>query len=256
MAAIEIQNLVAGYDGRGVLKPLSLEMNGGIAVLVGANGGGKSTLLRTLAGTQAPVSGRVAVDGCDMHTTPVRKTARLVSLVYTDRTVAGDLTVEEAVALGRMPYSNMFGRLGSDDKRFVNDAMRSVGIDSMHKRKLATLSDGERQKTMIARALAQTTPLIIMDEPTSFLDAASRIEIMQLLARLRDEHGKTVILSTHDIAPAIAVADYLWVIDRTSKRIEHGRRDDIVRDGVLDHVFESAAVRFDSTAGDYRFSAT
>lgn len=249
---LELRNLTVGYDGHAILSPIGLSLAGGIAVLIGANGCGKSTLLRTIAGTQPPVGGHVIVDGCDMHATPLRRTARMVSMVFTDRTTAGDLTVGEVAALGRTPYTNVFGRLGSDDRAIVADAIRAVGIDHMSGRKLATLSDGERQKAMIARALAQSTPMIIMDEPTSFLDAASRIDTMHLLRRLRDEHGKTILLSTHDIAPALAVADTLWVVDRTTRTLVHGTRDDVLASGVMDRVFASPAVHFSPTALDYR----
>ena len=249
---LELRNLTVGYDGHAVLNPVDLSLSGGIAVLIGANGCGKSTLLRTIAGTQQPVGGHVVVDGCDMHATPLRRTARMVSMVFTDRTTAGDLTVGEVAALGRTPYTNVFGRLGADGRAIVADALRAVGIEGMSGRKLATLSDGERQKAMIARALAQSTPLIIMDEPTSFLDAASRIDIMLLLRRLRDDHGKTIILSTHDIAPALAVADTLWVVERTTRALVHGSRNEVLASGVMDRVFLSQAVTFDPAALDYR----
>lgn len=249
---LELRNLTVGYDGHAILSPVDLSLSGGIAVLIGANGCGKSTLLRTIAGTQPPVGGHVLVDGCDMHATPLRRTARMVSMVFTDRTTAGDLTVGEVAALGRTPYTNVFGRLGADDRAIVADALRAVGIEDMSGRKLATLSDGERQKAMIARALAQSTPLIIMDEPTSFLDAASRIDTMHLLRSLRDDHGKTILLSTHDIAPALAVADTLWVVDRTTRTLVHGTRDAVLASGVMDRVFASPAVRFSPSALDYR----
>lgn len=254
---IDIENLEAGYHGRAVLKPFTTQLCGaGITALIGANGAGKSTLLRTISGAQPPVGGSVSIDSRKLGSIPPKELARCISLVYTDRASAGDLTVEEVAALGRQPYTGMFGRLDADDRAIVAEALAAVGINDMRRRKLATLSDGERQKTMIARALAQATPIMILDEPTSFLDAASRIEVMQLLARLRYEMGKTIILSTHDIAPAMAVADNLWVADRTTGSIDSGRRDDVVARGTMDRVFANTAVRFDSTAGDYRMIRT
>ena len=215
---LELRNLTVGYDGHAVLNPVDLSLSGGIAVLIGANGCGKSTLLRTIAGTQQPVGGHVVVDGCDMHATPLRRTARMVSMVFTDRTTAGDLTVGEVAALGRTPYTNVFGRLGADDRAIVADALRAVGIEGMSGRKLAT----------------------------------SRIDIMLLLRRLRDDHGKTIILSTHDIAPALAVADTLWVVERTTRALVHGSRNEVLASGVMDRVFLSQAVTFDPAALDYR----
>ncbi|MDE6160769.1 MAG: ABC transporter ATP-binding protein [Muribaculaceae bacterium] len=244
-----------GYGCRAILQPLRLQLREcTLTALIGANGAGKSTLLRTLTGSQKPLRGSIAWRGRDIKTISRTEMARTVSLVCTDRTLAGDLTIGEVVALGRQPYTGIFGRLGADDRRIAAEAMEAVGIATIADRALATLSDGERQKTMIARALAQATPVMLLDEPTSFLDAASRIEVMQLLRRLCDMRGKTILLSTHDIAPAMAVADNLWVIDRTDGNIVCGSRDEIMSSGAMDRVFDSADVHFDIAAADYRFS--
>ena len=227
---------------------------GTLTALIGANGAGKSTLLRTLTAAQPPLCGSIRWLGRDIRDIPRAEMARTVSLVCTDRTSAGDLTIAEVVALGRQPYTGVFGRLGADDRRIVAEAMQAVGIAGMAGRALATLSDGERQKTMIARALAQATPVMLLDEPTSFLDAASRIEVMQLLRRLCDTRDKTVLLSTHDIAPAMAVADNLWVVRRDERDMVCGPRDRVTASGAMDSVFDSESVRFDAAAADYRFS--
>lgn len=251
---IEIDSLTVGYGNRVVLGPFSASLAGGrLTILVGGNGKGKSTLLRTIAGAQRPLGGNVRINGKDIHSgISAKERARMLSLVYTERYAAGDLTVEETVALGRQPYTGIFGRLGDDDREAIGSALRSVGIEELRNRQLATLSDGERQKTMIARAIVQAGGVMILDEPTAFLDAAGRIDIMQLLKRMCREKGLAIVLSTHDIAPAMAVADDLWVIDRTTRQIVSGTRDGIIESGVMDRVFESKAVRFDRTALDYR----
>jgi len=247
--------LMAGYGKRSVIGPADLQLHrGSLTVLVGSNGIGKSTLLRTLSGAQKAIAGTVSLSGRDLSDYSLNEIARQMSVVYTDRTSAGALSVWETVALGRQPHTGIFGHLSSEDKRIINESLDILGIGTMRDRLLATLSDGERQKTMIARALAQATPLIILDEPTSFLDAASRIEIMQFLRQLCDKHSKSILLSTHDIGPALDVADYLWVVDRNTRHIECGARDNIIATGIMDRVFDSRNVRFDATTGDYRFS--
>ncbi len=255
---IEIRNLEAGYGHRTVIGPFDADVAPGtVTVLIGANGMGKSTLLRTLAGAQQPLGGAVLYDGTNLHraTTP-RSRARLVSLVYSERNIAADLTVEEIAALGRQPYTGIFGRLDRDDKKIVGDALDALGIAHLAQRTAGTLSDGERQKALIARALAQATPVMLLDEPTSFLDAASRIEVMQQLRGIARDKGVTILLSTHDIAPALDVADNLWVIDHATHHMHCGPRQQILASGVMDRVFDSGTVRFDAATGDYRSGIT
>ena len=157
----------------------------------------------------------------------------------------------EAVSIGRNASVSLFGNISSECKASINKAMDIVGVKHLADRYMATLSDGERQKVMIARALAQDSPVIFLDEPTAFLDVAARIEVMELLYKLR-ETGKTIILSTHDIAPAVSRADTIIVVDRLSKRIITGSRDELIANGTLDIAFEGTGVCFDSSILDYR----
>ncbi len=250
---LSASKLIAGYGRHAVTGPSDLTLRPlTTTVLIGANGTGKSTLLRTLAGAQPPIGGTVCIGGEDIRSLSRRRLAQCMSLVYTDPGSADDLTAEEVVALGRHPHTGVFGRLSASDHAEIDAAIRAVGIDSLRRRKTATLSDGERQKTMIARAVAQATPIMLLDEPTSFLDAASRIEIMQLLRKLCREHGKSILLSTHDIAPALDVADDLWVMDSATGTLVCGTRDEVIATGVMDRVFRTSAVRFDSATLDYR----
>ena len=250
--ALKCNNLTVGYDGKPVLTDIDFELTRGtLAVLIGANGSGKSTLLRTLAGLKAPIAGNIMLCGSDIDNVSRRQLSRLRAIVSTSRTGGGALTVEETVAVGRNESISLFGGMSANDKEVVAKVMEDVGISSFAHRYLATLSDGERQKVMIARALAQDTPLIFLDEPTAFLDVAARIETMDLLRRLAMS-GKSIVLSTHDIAPAVSRADYIIVADKSRKKVIVGNRDDMIASGALDAAFDGSAVKFDASLLDYR----
>ena len=251
---IDISNLTVGYGTRTVLGPFDASIEAGtVTVLIGANGMGKSTLLRTLAGAQNPLGGEVLYNGVNLHRgTSARSRARLVSLVYSERNIAADLTVEDIVSLGRQPYTGLFGIPGAEDREITARSLEALGITGLAHRTAGTLSDGERQKALIARALAQSTPVMLLDEPTSFLDAASRIEVMQQLQKIAREKKVTILLSTHDVAPAMDVADNLWVIERATHAIRCGSRSEVLATGAMDRVFDSGSVRFNVQVGDYR----
>lgn len=202
-----------GQTVTAVLSRLDLALTPGrMTVLLGANGRGKSTILRTLSGVQKPLSGDVLVEGRPIGGLRPEELARKISIVYTDRTLAGAMTVAELVALGRQPHTGFFGRLDAEDREVVRESMEAVGVGRLSDRYVATLSDGERQKTMIARALAQDSPTIILDEPTAFLDVAARLETFDLLASLAHDRRKAILLSTHDVTEALASADETWII--------------------------------------------
>lgn len=211
---LRLEHLTLGYPGRGdVFRDLGATLRRGELVsLLGANGSGKSTLLKALAGNLRPSSGMVEVEGRNLATLPAMARARLVSIVTTEKGMAGGLTVEELVAMGRYPHTGALGRHTPADRRIIASAIDAVGLTPLAGRLTATLSDGERQKAMIARALAQDTPVMLLDEPTAFLDAASRIETLSLLRDLAAEHSKAVLLSTHDIAPAFRLSTRLWLV--------------------------------------------
>lgn len=254
---LKTENLAVGYrSGKAetaVLTGLNLTLpEGTMTVLIGGNGAGKSTLLRTLSGAQAPLLGNIEIIGKRLGELSIVERARVVALVYTDRTLTEGLTVRELVGLGRQPYTGFFGRLSSDDRRIVAEAMEAVGIGHKADEFTSMLSDGERQKAMIARALAQQTPLIILDEPTAFLDVASRLEVIALLRRLVSDEGKTVLLSSHDLAPSLAAADRLWVVDSERGSVAEGDKEAVIASGVMDKVFPGERVRFDAAANDYR----
>jgi len=213
----ELRSLSVGY-GKGrnthvVARDINATLNGGSLVcLVGRNGVGKSTLLRTLAFFQPPLEGDVYLDGQPLSAYSHQALAEAVSVVLTERGDLDNLTVADVVGMGRTPYTNFFGTLREEDRRIVADAIEAVGLTDLAAKQMSCISDGERQKVMIAKALAQQTPVIILDEPTAFLDYPSKAAILNLLRRLAHEHDKLVLLSTHDLDVAVRIADDIWLM--------------------------------------------
>lgn len=228
MTAITTNRLTVGYRGHRVVEDISLSLPcGRLVCLLGPNGAGKSTLLRTLCGFQPPIAGTVTISGSDITTMSAAEVARLVSVVLTDRPLTPSLTAREMVGMGRAPYTGFWGRLSDDDRRLVLEAMTTVGIDSLATRRMGRLSDGERQKVMIAKALAQHTPVIVLDEPTAFLDYPSKVAVMKTLARLAHDEGKTILMSTHDLELAAQLGDELMEIE--NKHIRKITADEVSR---------------------------
>ena len=221
-----ITDLSVGYRHRAVTSELTFRLTGGtLTALVGPNGMGKSTLLRTLAGVQPPLSGAVTLvaDGVEHRLTDLtrRQLSRWISVVLTDRVEVENVTVEDVVGFGRMPYTGYFGRLGDEDRRIVAEALRMTGLMPLSRRMVGTLSDGERQKMMIAKALAQQTPVVLLDEPTAFLDYPSKVEMMKLLRSLAHDMGKMIVLSTHDLNLAVRLADRLLTFGDGLEEVGH-----------------------------------
>ena len=217
---IELKDLTIGYAQKNNTKVVASGINatlhsGRLTCLIGANGIGKSTLLRTLSAFQPPLRGEIFIDNespIPLSTLTDKQLSRLIGVVLTEKPDVQNMTVFELVGLGRSPYTGFWGRLNEDDKEVVKESLRLVGIESLQDRLIQTLSDGERQKTMIAKALAQQTPVIYLDEPTAFLDYPSKVEMLTLLRHLARETGKTIFLSTHDMELALQIADELWLM--------------------------------------------
>ena len=228
MTAITTNRLTVGYRGHRVVEDISLSLPcGRLVCLLGPNGAGKSTLLRTLCGFQPPIAGTVTISGNDITTMSAAEVARLVSVVLTDRPLTPSLTAAEMVGMGRAPYTGFWGRLSDDDRRLVSEAMQTVGIAPLATRRMGQLSDGELQKVMIAKALAQHTPVIVLDEPTAFLDYPSKVAVMKTLARLAHDEGKTILMSTHDLELAAQLGDELMEIE--NKHIRKITADEVSR---------------------------
>jgi iron complex transport system ATP-binding protein len=212
---ITLSHLSVGYKiGHAVVSDINLTLQSGkLASLIGANGVGKSTLLKTLTGFLPKLEGSLLLDGKDISEFSQRALARQISIVLTQKPDVQNLTVEEIVGLGRSPYTGFFGKLHANDQQIVDESIIAVGIEKLKNRMIQTLSDGERQKVMIAKALAQQTPIIFLDEPTAFLDFSSKVETFQLLQRMAHEMGKLVLLSTHDLELAVRFSDTLLQVN-------------------------------------------
>ena len=240
-----------GKQEKIVHSDLNFELKAGeLTCLLGANGAGKSTLLRTLSASQPPLGGELLLMGKPLDKYSEKERSRTIGVVLTDRTFAGGLTVYELVGLGRQPHTGFFGRLTKEDKRIIEEAMENVGIAHKARNYTAELSDGERQKVMIAKALVQECPLILLDEPTAFLDVVSRIEIMHLLHRLAQEQNKAILLSTHDIEQALVLSDRLWLLSR-QKGLKCGVTEDIILTHQMEDLFPSKNISFDYDHGVY-----
>lgn len=255
-AALSASSLAIGYpsgkNGRewSVVHPC-VDFNiysGELTSLIGLNGAGKSTLIRTLCGFQPPVSGTVEVMDRKLYEYSKHEFALTVGVVLTDRTNAGGLTVRELVSLGRQPHTGFFGRLGERDRDVVSGAMKAVCIDHKAGSYVSELSDGERQRAMIAKALAQECPVIVLDEPTAFLDVASRIETMSLLHRTAREQGKAILLSTHDIDNALMYSDRLLLLS-AGVPVVSGPPEELVLDGSLGEFFGRRGMNFEVRSG-------
>ncbi len=224
---------------------------GELVCLLGPNGAGKSTLLRTMAGLQPPLHGRISLHGDDLTRLTPAQIARRLSIVLTERVDAGAMTVYGLVALGRHPYTNWAGQLRGEDEVVVRWALTAVGAADLAGRQVNTLSDGERQKVMIARALAQEPALILLDEPTAYLDLPRRVEIMRILRQLARQEGRAILLSTHDLELALRLADQLWLMAADGS-LQTGMPEDLVLSGAFGRTFPSDGVTFDRQTGSFR----
>ena len=203
-----LQSLSIGYSHKVIATDINAQIKGGeLTCLIGRNGTGKSTLMRTLAGFLKPLGGSALLDGHDVSRLSPAERSHLISVVLTDRVDVDGMRVKDLVSVGRQPYTGFFGKMSSDDEEVVNTAIADVGTTASAGRQANTLSDGERQQVMIAKALAQQTPVILLDEPTAFLDYPSKKEMFQMLAQLCHEQGKAVLVSTHDLDIALPIAD-------------------------------------------------
>ncbi|MBQ6745781.1 MAG: ABC transporter ATP-binding protein [Bacteroidaceae bacterium] len=253
---IKIQDLSIGYVSKNDVKVVAQHItatiySGELTCLLGANGVGKSTLLRTLSAFQPKLEGKIFIEGKEIDEFTDKQLSHVISVVLTEKPDIRNMTVEELVGLGRSPYTGFWGTLTKDDKAIVNRAIHLVGIDALQGRMIQTLSDGERQKVMIAKALAQETPVIYLDEPTAFLDYPSKVEMMQLLFKLSRETDKTIFLSTHDLELALQIADKLWLMDK-QKGVKIGAPEDLSLDGSLASFFARKGIVFDQETGLFR----
>ncbi|WP_101690653.1 ABC transporter ATP-binding protein [Dysgonomonas massiliensis] len=255
---IEIEELSIGYLSKKNRKTVAENINstifsGELTCLLGANGIGKSTLMRTITAFQPKLFGNIYIKGKEIEDYTEKELATLVSVVLTEKFDIKNMTARELIGLGRSPYTGFWGSLSENDKKIVDKAISLVKIENLSSRMIHTLSDGERQKVMIAKALAQETPIILLDEPTAFLDFPSKVEMMQLLHQLSRKTNKTIFLSTHDLELALQIADKIWLMDKENG-IKIGTPEDLSLDGNLSHFFARKGIIFDTDTGLFRVS--
>ena len=247
--SVILQDLSIGYTNKGRERTVATQLNGIInsgelTCLLGRNGVGKSTLLRTLSAFQPALGGDVLLQGKALSSYSDQELSRLIGVVLTEKPHVRNMTVAELVAMGRAPYTGFWGMLSKEDRSVVDESIQLVGIESLRNRQVQSLSDGERQKVMIAKALAQQTPVIYLDEPTAFLDYPSKVELLQLLRSLAHEEQKTIFLSTHDVEISLQLADMLWLM--TPEQLHVGTPRELADQGVLNTFIEHEGITFDT----------
>ena len=256
-AALATHSLSVGYGNsrrsrQVVLQDVNLKLaQGEFICMLGPNGAGKSTLLRTIGKMQPLLGGSVEIDGRNIDSLSNHDLARILSVVLTDRLTVGRLTTYELVSLGRYPYTGWAAGLTPEDHRIIRWAIGATRSVELAARDVSDLSDGERQRVMIARALAQQPAVMLLDEPTAFLDLPTRVEITGLLKRLTRETGLAVLMSTHDLDLALRSADILWLITSEGE-VLHGAPEDLILQGALQSTFSSEELVFDADMGGFR----
>lgn len=252
-ALLELAHLTTGYrvfrrQSRIVTQGISVTVQPGeLVCLLGQNGAGKSTLLRTVAGAQAPLAGHVRLSRQSLHRMSRSARARTLAMVLTDRVDVGLLTAHDVVCLGRYPYTGWAAALSPLDLEVVGDALETVGASHLAQRPMTQLSDGERQRVMIARALAQQPRVLLLDEPTAFLDAPRRVEVFALLRRLAQEQHIGIVVSTHEVELALQASEQVWLL-RESEPLVAGTAEAVIQQGLIQQTFCPPGVTFDPVA--------
>ncbi|PCH76094.1 MAG: ABC transporter ATP-binding protein [Flavobacteriaceae bacterium] len=245
---VAVKNVSIGYQTRKKQTVIATGINialykGTLVCLLGKNGIGKSTLLRSITNVQPVLSGDILIKNKSILDYSPAEFSKTISLVLTERLPESNLTVYEIVALGRQPYTNWIGTVTASDRDFINRALKETNTTHLAAQKISELSDGQLQKVMIARAIAQDTELIILDEPTAHLDIHHKIETFSLLKKLARDFGKTILISTHEIQIALQLADELWLMKEEG--IISGSLENIIKNNELEHLFSSDLITFD-----------
>jgi iron complex transport system ATP-binding protein len=256
---LHTEDLLIGYDraregGMPLLPPINLNVaKGTICGLIGANGTGKTTLLRTIAGYLKPIGGAIKLGDKKLNELTSSERAGIISVVLTDRIEDPFLKVRDVVSMGRHPYTGFLGKLQRIDEQIIDESLQQTGVDHLQHKRMAGISDGERQKVMIAKALAQDTPLILLDEPAAYLDYPSRLELMQLLQKLARIQEKTILISSHDLEILVRKADHLWLLGSGRPAVE-GMPEHLILNGSVSSYFGSESLFFESLTGQASFS--
>ncbi|MEA3316708.1 MAG: ABC transporter ATP-binding protein [Bacteroidota bacterium] len=255
---LDISNLEIGYPNstngnKSIFSNLNLSAyKGELIALVGQNGIGKSTLLRNITGIQKAINGNINLLGKNINKYHRSEFAQKVSFVSTDIVKVANLKVYDIVALGRFPHTNWFGKIKDIDQYKIENALELVGMSKFKNKNITEISDGERQRVMIARTIAQDTELIILDEPTAFLDLPNKYEIVHLLNTLAKDEKKTIIFSSHDLNIAIQEVDKIWLM--LENQVYEGAPEDLIINNIFDKLFESSKLYFDKNNGDFKIN--
>ena len=252
---LQLKELEIGYQKKSqtfsVAQNINVELKSGeLVCLMGPNGAGKSTLIRTISGNQKPLSGKVILSGKNIRDYSAKGLSKKLSIVLTERVQAGMLTAYEVVALGRYPHINWTGKLDKKDHEIIERSIEMASASGLANRLLSELSDGERQKIMVARALAQEPEIMILDAVTAFLDLPRRIEIMHLFKDLAYRTNTAILLSTHDMDLALRNADCLWLMPKNGL-FQYGAPEDLILNGSLENAFASEGVQFSKITGAF-----
>lgn len=251
---IETNQLSIGYEVENpVAENISIQIkNARLVAIIGINGSGKSTLLKTLSGIQKKLAGDFFITGKAFHQMKPNELAERISLVLTQQNFSKNLSVMEFIGLGRHPYTNWLGLTSQEDKRIISKAIHQVGIEKLKSKKCDELSDGQLQKVMIARALAQNTPVILMDEPTSHLDMYHKAQVLHLLKNITAETQKSIVFATHEINLALQLCDQVVLIN--NKNVIQGSPKELIQKGVLSDLFPKDLIHFDKASNSFKIS--
>ena len=237
MEVLKTKDLHIGYKDKVILPPINVSLEeGSLIALIGPNGAGKSPLFKTLTAHIKAIGGSVVLMGKELSEYSAKEKAMLIGLVLTERPDDMFLKVYDVVASGRCPYTNFFGKIEKEDENIIQESLDIVGINQLKNRYFNTLSDGEKQKVMIAKTLAQNTPIIFMDEPTAFIDYPSKIELFSLMKMLTKERNKTIIFSSHDLELLLRYTDDIWLISK-GKQLISAKKDDLIGNDILKEYF-------------------
>ena len=248
---LSVKELSIGYDTKAVANNINFKLEqGGLCAIVGVNGIGKSTLLRTIAGLQRPLSGAVTIRDTELSQFRSAQLAKEIAVVLTDPIATKNLTVIELVALGRQPYTNWLGQLSAKDQEAVEACLQTFELLPLKNQKCFELSDGQLQRVLIAKAMAQDTPLIILDEPTTHLDLAHKVAIFKALQQLAHAHGKTIVFTTHEINLAIQLCDFTLLLNGQDNPF--GSPCELIEKGCFSKLFPEDVVTFDAKSGVFR----
>lgn len=254
---IETCELTIGYRQKQHRKIVQKALNlavypGEMICLIGPNGCGKSTLLKSIGGLQPILGGDICINQLSIQEQSLSEKAKLIALVLTDKIEVNNLSIAELIAMGRSPYTGWLGELSPQDKQIIDDAIRQVHLEGYENRFLTELSDGERQRALIAKALAQNTPVVLLDEPTAHLDLPNRVNIMLLLRKLAKDTGKAILMSTHELDLALQTSDNIWLMSPRQGGVQTGTPDELINNNSIQKVFATHSFSFTGEGGSIR----